>query len=84
MNKSDIKPGDYVKVLKNGDFHSIVQVKNVYDVYIETTHGIFNSETLASRVNRNCIISGIVKWEDLKWKKNHTNKHYIPWCAKIK
>lgn len=66
MNKSDIKPGDYVKVLKNGDFHSIVQVKNVYGVYIETSHGIFNSETLASRVNGNCIISGIVKWEDLK------------------
>ena len=66
MNKSDINPGDYVKVLKNGDFHSIVQVKNAYDVYIETTHGIFNSETLVSRVNRNCVISGIVKWEDLE------------------
>ena len=66
MNKSDIKTGDYVKVLKNGDFHSIVQVKNVYDVYIETTHGIFNSEILTSCVNRNCVISGIVKWEDLK------------------
>lgn len=66
MNKSDIKPGDYVKILKNGDFHSIVQVRNVYDVYIETTHRIFNSKTLASRVNRNCVISGIVKWEDLK------------------
>lgn len=66
MNKSDIKSGDYVKVLKNGDFHSIVQVKNVYDVYIEATHGIFNSKTLASCVNRNCVISGIVKWEDLK------------------
>lgn len=64
MNKSDIKPGDYVKVLKNGDFHSIVQIKNIYDRYIETTHGIFNSETLASRANRNCIISGIVKWEE--------------------
>lgn len=66
MDKSDIKPGDYVKVLKNGEFHSIVQVKNIYDVYIETSHGIFNHETLASRVNGNCIISGIVKWEDLK------------------
>lgn len=66
MNKSDIKPGDYVKNLKNGDFHSIVQVRNVYDVYIETSHGIFNPETLASRVNGNCIISGVVKWEDIK------------------
>lgn len=66
MNKSGIKSGDYVKVLKNGEFHSIVQIKNVYETYIETSHGIFNPETLASRVNRNCIISGIVKWEDLK------------------
>ena len=66
MNKLDITPGDYVKVLNNGNFHSIVQVKNVYDGYIETSHGTFNPETLASRVNRNCIISGIVKWEDLK------------------
>lgn len=64
MNKSDIKPGDYVKVLNNGAFHSIVQIKNVYERYIETTHGIYNTETLASRVNRNCVISGIVKWED--------------------
>lgn len=64
MNKLDIKSGDYVKVLKNGEFHSIVQVRNIYDVYIETSHGIFNPETLASRVNGNCIISGIVKWED--------------------
>lgn len=66
MNKLDIKSGDYVKVLKNGEFHSIVQVRNIYDVYIETSHGIFNPETLASRVNGNCIISGIVKLEDLK------------------
>ena len=66
MNKLDIKPGDYVKVLKNDEFHSIVQIKNVYEAYIETSHGIFNPETLASRVNGNCIISGIVKWEDLK------------------
>lgn len=58
--------GDYVKVLNNGDFHSIVQVKNIYGRYIGTTHGTFSPETLASRVNRNCIISGIVKWEDLK------------------
>ena len=66
MNKSGIKSGDYVKVLKNGEFHSIVQIKNVYETYIETSHGIFNPEALASRVNRNCIIAGIVKWEDLK------------------
>lgn len=66
MNKSDIKPGDYVKVLNNGDFHSIVQIKNIYDRYIGTTHGTFNPETLVSRVNRNCIISGIVKWEDME------------------
>ncbi len=64
MKKSDIKPGDFVKVLNNGAFHTIVQIKNVYDRYIETSHGIYNAETLASRVNRNCIISGIVKWED--------------------
>lgn len=64
MNKSDIKPGDFVKVLNNGDFHSIVQIKNIYDRYIETSHGIYKAETLASRVNRNCVISGIVKWED--------------------
>ena len=64
MKLLKIKPGDYVKVLNNGAFHSIVQIKNVYDRYIETSHGIYNAETLASRVNRNCIISGIVKWED--------------------
>lgn len=59
-----IKAGDYVKVLRNGEFHNIVQVKNVYDRYIETSHGIYNAETLACRVNRNCVISGIVTWED--------------------
>ena len=64
MKKSDIKPGDFVKVLNNGDFHTIVQIKNVYDRYIETSHGVYNAETLACRVNRNCVISGIVKCED--------------------
>lgn len=64
MKSLKIKPGDYVKVLHNGDFHTIVQIKNVYDRYIETSHGIYNAETLASRVNKNCIISGIVNWED--------------------
>ena len=60
----NLKAGDFVKVLNNGDFHTIVQIKNVYDRYIETSHGIYNAETLACRVNRNCVISGIVKWED--------------------
>ena len=27
MKKSDIKPGDFVKVLNNGEFHTIVQKK---------------------------------------------------------
>lgn len=64
MKKSDIKPGDFVKVLNNRDFHTIVQIKKIYGSCIETSHGIYNTETLASRVNRNCVISGIVKWED--------------------
>ena len=64
MKKSDIKPGDFVKVLNNWDFHTIVQIKKIYGSCIETSHGIYNTETLASRVNRNCVISGIVKWED--------------------
>lgn len=59
-----IKAGDYVKVLNNGDFHTIVQIKNVYDRYIETSHGIYNADTLASRINKTCIISGVVTWED--------------------
>lgn len=67
----ELQIGDYVKVLKNGEFRSIVQIKNVYKAYIETSHGIFNPETLASRVNGDCIISGIVKWEDIEW--NYTN-----------
>ena len=64
MKSFELKKGDYVKVLRDGDFHNIVQIKNVYGRYIETSHGIYNTETLASRVNRNCVISGIVKWED--------------------
>lgn len=27
MKSLKIKPGDYVKVLKNGEFHNIVQIK---------------------------------------------------------
>ena len=64
MKKSDIKPGDFVKVLNNRDFHTIVQIKNVYDRYIETSHGIYNRTTLTSRLDGRCIISGIVSWED--------------------
>ena len=60
----NLKQGDFVKVLNNGNFHSIVQIKNIYESYIETTHGIFNTETLACRVNRNCVISGVVDWTD--------------------
>ena len=59
-----IKAGDYVKVLRNGEFHNIVQVKMIYGSVIETTHGIYNADTLASRINKTCIISGIVTWED--------------------
>lgn len=59
-----IKAGDYVKVLNKGVFHTIVQIKNIYNGYIETSHGVYNTETLACRVNRNCVISGIVTWED--------------------
>lgn len=60
----NFKIGDYVKVLKNGEFFKIVQIKSIYNDCIETSHGIYNSETLASRVNKNCVISGVVKWED--------------------
>lgn len=64
MKSLKIKPGDYVKVLKNGDFHNIVQIKKIYGSCIETSHGIYNTETLASRLDGRCIISGIVSWED--------------------
>ena len=59
-----IKVGDYVKVLRNGEFHNIVQVKKKYGSDIETTHGLYNADTLASRINKTCIISGVVTWED--------------------
>ena len=39
MKSLKIKPGDYVKVLKNGDFHNIVQIKKIYGSCIETSHG---------------------------------------------
>ncbi len=55
-----IKVGDYVKVLRNGEFHNIVQVKKIYGSVIETTHGLYNADTLASRINKTCIISGVV------------------------
>lgn len=59
-----LKKGDYVKVLKNGGFHNIVQIKNIYGGLIETSHGLYNRTTLASRLDGRCIISGIVNWED--------------------
>ena len=40
MKSLKIKPGDYVKVLKNGEFHNIVQIKKIYGSCIETSHGI--------------------------------------------
>lgn len=43
-----IKAGDYVKVLRNGKFHNIVKVKRIYGSVIETTHGIYNADTLES------------------------------------
>ncbi|HEW3869615.1 TPA: hypothetical protein V0B87_000045 [Streptococcus pneumoniae] len=60
----NLKIGDYVKVLKNGEFFKIVQIKSIYNDCIETSHGLYNRTTLASRINRNCVISGIVSWQD--------------------
>lgn len=60
----NFKVGDFVKVLNNGNFHTIVQIKNIYDRYIETSHGIYNTETLACRVNRSCVISCVIEWVD--------------------
>lgn len=37
----ELKIGDYVKVLKNGEFFKIVQIKNIYGNIINTTHGIY-------------------------------------------
>ncbi|MBZ2024519.1 hypothetical protein K1J09_08650 [Streptococcus sanguinis] len=62
----ELKTGDYVKILKNGEFFKIVQIKNMYGNIINTTHGIYLRDTLASKLDSKCIISGIVKWEDLK------------------
>jgi len=58
--------GDYVKVLKSGEFFKIVKIKHIYGNTIETTHGIYLRDTLANRLDARCRISGIVKWEDLK------------------
>ena len=66
MNKIRYKPGDYVKVLKSGDFFKIVKIKHIYGNTIETTHGVYLRDTLANRLDARCRISGIVKWEDLK------------------
>lgn len=62
----ELKTGDCVKVLKNGEFFKIVQIKNMYRNIIETTHGIYLRDTLTSKLDSKCTISGIVKWEDLK------------------
>ena len=59
-----LKIGDFVKVLKNGEFFKIVQIKKIYGDCIETSHGLYNRTTLASRLDVRCIISGIVNWED--------------------
>ena len=59
-----LEKGDYVKVLKNSPFFKIVQIKNIYSDCIETSHGIYNRTTLASRLDGKCVISGIVSWED--------------------
>lgn len=61
-----LKIGDYVKVLKDGEFFKIVQIKNMYGNIINTTHGIYLRDTLASKLDSKCIISGIVKWEDFE------------------
>ena len=63
-HSKDIKTGDYVKVLNNGAFHNIVQIKNVYAAYIQTTSGIYSAETLTNVVNKELVISGRVHWED--------------------
>ena len=59
-----LKTGDFVKVLKNGGFFKIVQIKKIYGDCIETSHGLYNRTTLASRLDGRCIIFGIVNWED--------------------
>lgn len=59
-----LKKGDYVKVLKNGEFFKIVQIKSIYGDCIETSHGLYNRTTLASRLDNKCVISSKVSWED--------------------
>jgi len=59
-----LEKGDYVKVLKNGDFFKIVQIKSIYGDCIETSHGLYNRTTLASRLDNKCMISSKVSWED--------------------
>ena len=59
-----LKAGDFVKILKNGDFFKIVQIKSIYGDCIETSHGLYNRTTLASRLDNKCVISSKVSWED--------------------
>nr|DAU97525.1 MAG TPA: hypothetical protein [Caudoviricetes sp.] len=59
-----LKKGDYVKILKNGDFFKIVQIKSIYGDCIETSHGLYNRTTLASRLDNKCTISSKVSRED--------------------
>ena len=59
-----LEKGDYVKVLKNGEFFKIVQIKSIYGDCIETSHGLYNRTTLASRLDKKCMISSKVSWED--------------------
>lgn len=51
----ELKIGDYVKVLKNGEFFKIVQIKNIYGNIINTTHGIYLRDTLASNLIANAL-----------------------------
>ena len=60
----NLKTGDFVKVLKNGEFFKIVQIKNIYGDCIETSHGIYNRSTLTSRLDKKCVIAGTVEWVD--------------------
>lgn len=60
----NLKTGDFVKILKNGEFFKIVQIKNIYGDCIETSHGLYNRSTLASRLDKKCVIAGTVEWVD--------------------
>ena len=53
-----------MKILKNGEFFKIVQIKKIYGDCIETSHGLYNRTTLASRLDNKCVISSKVSWED--------------------